>query len=108
MPPRLPALISDPPPGEELLWLTNTRLFDGTGAKPEDGVSVLVENGRIALVARAGETPPDGARTVDLGGRAPLPGPADARGPRGGSLRGPPRPRGAPGALPGARGARRG
>src|SRR2546428_3404049 len=101
MPPRLPALISDPPPGEELLWLTNTRLFDGTGAKPEDGVSVLVENGRIALVARAGETPPDGARTVDLGGRTLLPGLVDAHAHVGGSFEKPTPLRGAEALLPG-------
>src|SRR5438128_947807 len=101
MPPRLPALISDPPPGEELLWLTNARLFDGTGAKPEDGVSVLVENGRIALVARAGATPPDGARTVDLGGRTLLPGLIEAHAHVGGSFEKPTPLRGAEALLPG-------
>ena len=72
MPPRLPALIADPSPGGERLWLANARLQDGTGA------SVLVENGRIALVARAGEAPPEGSRTIDLAGRTLLPGLVDA------------------------------
>jgi imidazolonepropionase-like amidohydrolase len=72
VPSRLPALIADPSPGGERLWLTNTRLLDGTGA------SVLVENGRIAIVARAGEAPPDGCRTIDLAGRTLLPGLVDA------------------------------
>jgi hypothetical protein len=48
MPPRLPALIADPPPGDERLWLENARLFDGTGAAVRERVSVLVESGRIA------------------------------------------------------------
>jgi imidazolonepropionase-like amidohydrolase len=72
VPPRLPALIADPSPGGERLWLASARLQDGTGA------SVLVENGRIALVARAGEAPPEGSRTIDLAGRTLLPGLVDA------------------------------
>jgi imidazolonepropionase-like amidohydrolase len=72
VPPRLPALIADPSPGAERLWLANARLVDGTGA------SVLVENGRIAIVARAGEAPPEGCRTIDLAGRTLMPGLVDA------------------------------
>ena len=72
MPPRLPALIADPLPGGERLWLANARLLDGTEA------SVLVEDERIALVARAGEAPPEGCRTIDLAGRTLLPGLVDA------------------------------
>src|SRR5690348_2957281 len=77
MPPRLPALIADPPPGDERLWLTNARLFDGTGAAVREGVSVLVEGGRIAEVAQSAEKP-EGARAVDLAGRTLLPGLIDA------------------------------
>ena len=29
---RFPALIAAPPAGQERLWLTGARLFDGTGA----------------------------------------------------------------------------
>jgi len=72
VPPRLPALIADPLPGGERLWLANARLLDGTEA------SVLVEDERIALVARAGEAPPEGCRTIDLAGRTLLPGLVDA------------------------------
>ena len=72
MPPRLPALIADPSPGGDRLWLANARLQDGAGA------SVLVVNGRIALVARAGEAPPEGSRAIDLAGRTLLPGLVDA------------------------------
>jgi imidazolonepropionase-like amidohydrolase len=72
VPPRLPAVIADPSPGGERLWLANARLLDGTGA------SVLVEDGRVALVARAGEAPPEGCRTIDLAGRTLMPGLVDA------------------------------
>ena len=41
-------------------------------------VSVLVEGGRIARLAEAGEAPPEGARAIDLGGRTLLPGLIDA------------------------------
>jgi imidazolonepropionase-like amidohydrolase len=78
VPPRLPALIADPAPAPGLLWLANARLFDGTGAAPCERVSVLVEAGRIARVAEAGEAAPEGARTVDLEGRTLLPGLIDA------------------------------
>jgi imidazolonepropionase-like amidohydrolase len=74
VPARIPALIADPPAGEGRLWLGNARLFDGTGTVRER-VSVLVEGGRIAEVAEAGEAPPEGAAAVDLGGRTILPGP---------------------------------
>jgi imidazolonepropionase-like amidohydrolase len=78
VPPRLPALIADPPPAEGRLWLGNGRLFDGTGAAPRESVSVLVDGGRIARLAEGGETPPEGALAVDLGGRTLLPGLIDA------------------------------
>ncbi len=79
MPPRLPALINDPPPADAPLWLENARLFDGTGAPVREGVSVLVDGGRIARLAEGGGgAPPEGVRAVDLGGRMLLPGLIDA------------------------------
>jgi imidazolonepropionase-like amidohydrolase len=78
VPPRLPSLIADPPPNDDRVWLMNARLLDGTAPSPIEGASVLVENGRIALVARAGEAPPEGSRTIDLAGRTLLPGLVDA------------------------------
>ena len=78
MPARLPALIADPPPAQERLWLENARLFDGTGAAVREDVSVLLESGRIARVSEGGEAAPEGARAVDLGGRTLLPGLIDA------------------------------
>ncbi len=86
MPQRLPALIADPPPAEGGLWLGNGRLFDGTGAAVREGVSVLVEAGRIVRLTDAGESPPDGALAIDLGGRTLLPGLIDAHAHVGGAF----------------------
>ena len=83
MPPRFPALINDQPAGEEPLWLTNARLLDGTGAAPRDGVSVLVESGRIAQLDGSA---PESATTIDLGGRTLMPGLIDAHSHVGGSF----------------------
>ena len=101
MPPRLPSLIADPPPGGERLWLTNLRLFDGTGEPLRDGISVLVDGGRIERLGTAGEPAPDGARTVDLGGRTLLPGLVDAHAHVGGAWTKPVPKRGAEELLPG-------
>jgi imidazolonepropionase-like amidohydrolase len=78
VPPRLPALINDPAPGDTRFWLTNARLLDGTGAPPRDGASLLVEDGRIARIGSAGDAAPENATTVDLGGRTLMPGLVDA------------------------------
>jgi imidazolonepropionase-like amidohydrolase len=98
MPPRLPSLINDPPPGEERLWLTNGRLLDGTGAAPRDGVSVLVESGRIASIG--GSAAAD-ARTVDLQGRTLMPGLIDSHSHVGGGFVMPAPRKGAEPLLPG-------
>lgn len=78
MPPRLPSLLADPPAGSERLWLTNARLFDGTGAALRDDVAVLVEDGLVRRVGESSEAAPEGARVADLGGRTLLPGLVDA------------------------------
>jgi imidazolonepropionase-like amidohydrolase len=74
---RLACLLADPRPAEGRLWLSNGRLFDGTGAPARDRVSVLIEDGRIAQVVDAAD-PTDGAPAVDLQGRTVLPGLIDA------------------------------
>jgi imidazolonepropionase-like amidohydrolase len=74
MAPRLPALLAEPPRGTARLWLTGGSVFDGTGDPPRRGVSVLVDEGRIAGLADAGETPPEGATVLELAGRTLLPG----------------------------------
>lgn len=78
MPQRLPSLIADPPPADARLWLTNARLFDGTGAGVRERVSVLVEAGRISRVTEGDEAAPEAAHVLDLGGRTLMPGLIDA------------------------------
>lgn len=57
------------------LAVVNGRVFDGTGAPPVEGGTVVAEGGRIAAVGAAGEAPvPKGAEVVDAGGRVVLPG----------------------------------
>ncbi len=74
MPHRYPALLGDPPRARGRLWLTNARLFDGTGTEVRDGAAVLVEDGVISTVTNATVPPPTGAQTLDLEGRMLLPG----------------------------------
>jgi len=76
--PRLASLIAAPPPAPGRLWLTNARVFDGTGAAPRDGSAVLVADGRIERVGDARDGAPEGARVLDLEGRTLMPGLIDA------------------------------
>ncbi len=78
MPPRLPSLLADPPAPAGLLWLTNARLFDGTGTPLREAAAVLVEDGRVTRIGSGSDPVPEGARTVDLEGRTLLPGLVDA------------------------------
>jgi imidazolonepropionase-like amidohydrolase len=76
--PRLGALIAEPRAAPGRLWLTNARLFDGSGAAVRAGAAVLIADGEIARVGDAGDGIPDGARVIDLGGRTLMPGLIDA------------------------------
>ena len=78
MPPRLPALIAEPPRAGGSVWLTGGALFDGTGSPARDLVAVLVRDGVIEAVAPAGERPPDDAHVIALDGRTLMPGLIDA------------------------------
>jgi len=78
MPARLGALLAAPAPAVDPLWLTNTRLFDGTGAQVRERAAVLVENGLIARVGDPGDAAPDGVPVLDLAGRTLMPGLIDA------------------------------
>jgi imidazolonepropionase-like amidohydrolase len=78
VPPRLPALLADPPAGGGRLWLTGGRLFDGTGAAVREDAAVLVQDGRIAAVGASGDGAPEGATVIDLAGRTLLPGLIDS------------------------------
>ncbi len=59
-----------------MIALTNARLVDGTGGPAQDGVTVVIDGGRITAVSDA--PPPAEAETVDLGGRTLMPGLIDA------------------------------
>jgi imidazolonepropionase-like amidohydrolase len=78
MPQRLPCLLNDPAPAAGPTWLADARVFDGTGGPVRERACVLVEDGRIAAIAAAGEAPPEGARVIELGGRTLMPGLIDA------------------------------
>jgi imidazolonepropionase-like amidohydrolase len=55
------------------------RLIDGTGAPPIDNGLIVVSNGRITAVGRAGQvTPPAGAARVSLTGKTIIPALVDA------------------------------
>jgi imidazolonepropionase-like amidohydrolase len=53
--------------------LTNATLIDGTGAAPQNGVTIVMENGRIRDIGPSVSTPA-GATVVDLSGKFVVPG----------------------------------
>jgi imidazolonepropionase-like amidohydrolase len=53
--------------------LTNATLVDGTGAGPQSGVTIVMQNGRISAIGRDVKAPA-GATTVDLSGKYVVPG----------------------------------
>jgi imidazolonepropionase-like amidohydrolase len=60
---------------ETAVLIENGTLFDGTGAPPRSGTSVLVEGQRIAAVAPAGQLQgPPGVRIIDASGKWLIPG----------------------------------
>ncbi|MGH2888240.1 MAG: amidohydrolase family protein [Solirubrobacteraceae bacterium] len=74
MPHRHPSLLAAPPAAPGRLWLTGARVLDGTGAAVRENAAVLVTEGEIERVGSAAEPVPEGARTLDLGGRMLIPG----------------------------------
>jgi imidazolonepropionase-like amidohydrolase len=55
--------------------LEHVRVIDGTGAAPLADQNVLIENGAIRAIGPASsETPPDGAKVLDLTGSTAIPG----------------------------------
>jgi len=57
---------------------TNFLLFDGKSNALRGGLGLIVEGGRIKAVATGTATGPEGARTIDCGGRVIMPGLIDA------------------------------
>jgi imidazolonepropionase-like amidohydrolase len=104
VPPRLPALIADPPPGARPVWIAGVRLFDATGAPVRENAAVLLEHGRIARVCDAADAAPEGALRLDAKGRTLLPGLIDAHAHVGGGFDHPAPPKGAEPLLPGTLG----
>jgi imidazolonepropionase-like amidohydrolase len=56
----------------------NFLLFDGKSNALRDGLSLIVEGGRIKSVAAGNPAGPEGSRTIDCGGRVVMPGLIDA------------------------------
>ena len=65
---------STPPP----TLFTNFLLFDGKSSALRGGLALIVEGGRIKAVATGNPSGPEGARTIDCGGRVVMPGLIDA------------------------------
>jgi imidazolonepropionase-like amidohydrolase len=61
-------------PQSPALTISNVTLIDGTGGAPQAHMTVRIENGRIAGVARASEKKVDGAVEIDGSGRYLVPG----------------------------------
>src|SRR5688572_22085899 len=53
--------------------LTNATVIDGSGSAPQSGVSIVMQNGRIAAIGRDVKAPA-GATVVDLAGKYVTPG----------------------------------
>ena len=73
--PRAPRAQSAPTPP---IMFTNFRLFDGKSDALREGLSLIVEGGRIKALATGGAAGPEGSRTIDCGGRVVMPGLIDA------------------------------
>jgi imidazolonepropionase-like amidohydrolase len=55
--------------------LTNVRVIDGTGAAQRDNQTIVISNGKISAVGRAGQVRvPAGAQVLDLAGHTVIPG----------------------------------
>ena len=57
---------------------TNFLLFDGKSNALRGGLALIVEGGRIKALATGNPSGPEGARTIDCGGRVVMPGLIDA------------------------------
>ena len=68
-------IASDPTPP---IVFTNFLLFDGKSNALRGGLALIVEGGRIKAVATGDTAGPEGARTIDCGGRVVMPGLIDA------------------------------
>lgn len=73
-PVRTGVVVAQSPPANRIA-LTNVTLIDGTGSRAQAGMTVLISGERIEAVFRTGsEDLSPGTRTIDLTGRAVIPG----------------------------------
>ncbi len=56
------------------ILLTHVRVIDGSGRPPADDQTVTIVDGKIRGVGSASQTPPAGARILDLTGHTVMPG----------------------------------
>jgi imidazolonepropionase-like amidohydrolase len=66
--------ISYTPPVPEPTLIRNARILDGTGGPVTDLRDILIEQGRIRLIASAGSLPTGNAHLLDVAGRVVIPG----------------------------------
>ncbi|MDM0075827.1 amidohydrolase family protein [Variovorax sp. J2P1-59] len=71
---------AQPAPGAQArpIVLTNFRLFDGKGATLRDGLHLVIDGDRIKSVGSGAPAAPEGAQTINCGGRVVMPGMIDA------------------------------
>ena len=71
--------VDSPSGNSSVTALVGATLIDGTGAAPRDDAVVIVDGTEIAAVGARGNVPiPEGASTVDVGGKWLVPGLIDA------------------------------
>ena len=66
--------VSYTPPVAEPVLIRNVRIIDGTGAPVTQPRDILIQQGRIKRIAKAGSITAAGARILDAAGRVVIPG----------------------------------
>ncbi len=77
--PKLSSAQSGPPPAvaQRPILFTNFRLFDGKSSAVRDGFHLVVRGNQIESLAQGSPVAPDGAQTIDCGGKVLMPGMID-------------------------------
>ena len=72
----LPAAAQTPSasPASDTVVVTAARLFDASSGRLVENPQIVIRDGRISAVGRAGDAAPEGARRIDLAGMTVLPG----------------------------------
>ncbi|MET4731053.1 imidazolonepropionase-like amidohydrolase [Lysobacter enzymogenes] len=61
-------------PASDIVVVTAARLFDASSGRLVENPQIVIRDGRISAVGRAGDAAPEGARRIDLAGMTVLPG----------------------------------